>query len=305
MNQIPVYFTDQMVADACSYSPSARKPVEVVRSWLQLGALVNLNEPAPATFGDLCAAHDQQYVAGVLACQIDNGFRNRLPAVAASLPYTSGAMLAAARAALSNGQVAVAPCSGFHHAGWAYGGGFCTFNGLMMAAGVLRRERLLDRIGILDFDQHWGDGTHDIITKMDASGWVAHYSPAHDFGTVDSAERFILAIPDIASKFAGCDLVLYQAGADPHVADPLGGWLSDEQLYRRDAAVFRSLSDRGIPVAWNLAGGYQKPLRKVLDIHDRTLVACHTVYCSPNGAVGPTADSAAVGTAPIGAEQLT
>lgn len=282
MHQIPVYFTAHMAADACSFSPSAGKPVEVVESWLRLGRLVALREPAAATVDELCMAHDRRYVEGILECQIDNGFRNRLPSVAASLPYTSGAMLAASRAAIANGQVAVAPCSGFHHAGWDHAGGFCTFNGLMVTASVLRHEGIANRIGILDFDQHWGDGTQEIITKLGASAWVVHYSPMHEFGTVDSAERFIRAIPDIASQFAECDLVLYQAGADPHISDPLGGWLSDDQLYRRDAAVFRSLSDLGIPVAWNLAGGYQEPLRKVLDIHDQTLMACHAVFCGAN-----------------------
>ena len=33
-----------------------------------------------------------------------------------------------------------------------------------------------------------------------------------------------------------------------------------------------------IPVAWNPAGGYQTPLRKVLDIHDNTMRACVAAY---------------------------
>jgi hypothetical protein len=38
---------------------------------------------------------------------------------------------------------------------------------------------------------------------------------------------------------------------------------------------------RGVPVAWNLAGGYQTPLRKVLDVHDATMRACLEVYGAP------------------------
>ena len=34
--------------------------------------------------------------------------------------------------------------------------------------------------------------------------------------------------------------------------------------------MFKTLKDLNVPVAWNLAGGYQTPLRKVLDIHDNT-----------------------------------
>jgi hypothetical protein len=33
---------------------------------------------------------------------------------------------------------------------------------------------------------------------------------------------------------ADCDVLLYQAGADPHINDPLGGWLTTAQLRERD-----------------------------------------------------------------------
>ena len=273
-----------MVAEVASFSPSAWKPIEVVRSWQNLGPAISFHEPEPATAAQICMAHDRGYVEAVLACQIDNGFRDRSRAVANSLPYTSGAMLAAAQAAINNRQIAVAPCSGFHHAGWDHGGGFCTFNGLMVTACALRNAGAIRRVGILDFDEHWGDGTHDIVTKLGASDWVIHYSPSVDFGAAELAEAFIEAIPDLLSRFMQCDLVLYQAGADPHIDDPLGGWMTTEQLYRRDAAVFHALKGMRIPVAWNLAGGYQQPLRKVLDIHDNTLTACHVVYGRPGEA---------------------
>jgi acetoin utilization deacetylase AcuC-like enzyme len=61
--------------------------------------------------------------------------------------------------------------------------------------------------------------------------------------------------------------VLYQAGADPHVDDPLGGFLTTAQLAERDRQVFAGLQAQGIPTAWDLAGGYQQPLSKVIEIH--------------------------------------
>lgn len=75
-----------------------------------------------------------------------------------------------------------------------------------------------------------------------------------------------------------CDVILYQAGADPHVEDPLGGWLTSTQLRDRDRLVFETARKYRIPIAWNLAGGYQEPLRKVLDIHDATMIECTKVY---------------------------
>jgi len=54
-------------------------------------------------------------------------------------------MLAAAREALRNGQVAVAPTCGFHHAQYAKADAFCTFNGLMVTALALKADAFARR----------------------------------------------------------------------------------------------------------------------------------------------------------------
>ncbi len=274
---LPVFFRPEMLAHVNSMSPSASKPGYVMDSWLKLCVPLDIHEAPPVTRDMLRRAHETAYVDNVLSCRTANGFGTRARDVAASLPYTSGAMLTAALEAIRNRTVAVAPCSGFHHAGYAHGGGFCTFNGLMVAALELKYAGLVERVGILDFDQHWGDGTHDIIEEAAASGWIEHFSPA-EYGTARLAEDFLQDIPEIVSKFHDCSVILYQAGADPHVDDLLGGWLTTEQLARRDERVFEAASRLGVPIAWNLAGGYQTPLRRVLDIHDNTLRACWNVY---------------------------
>jgi hypothetical protein len=95
--------------------------------------VLSVVEPQPVSVDQLCLAHDPHYVRGVLSLRLANGFGNHLPEVAQSLPWTSGAMLGAARWALNEG-CAVAPVAGFHHACHDHGGGYCTFNGLMVAA---------------------------------------------------------------------------------------------------------------------------------------------------------------------------
>ena len=272
-----VFYTERMLADSESFSPSASKPAEVVNSWKTLGIRMDIVVPAPVTVDQLALAHDREFVEGVLSGARKNGFGNRSPAIAVSLPYTSGAMLAAAREALLNGRVAVAPCSGFHHAGYDEAGGFCTFNGLMVTACALRLEGLAKNVGILDFDQHWGDGTEEIIRYLKAD-WVTHYSAGEKWHSREQATNFLTAIPKIVAAMANCDVILYQAGADPHVYDPLGGWLTTAQLRKRDRAVFESASRLGVPVAWNLAGGYQTPLSKVLRIHDNTMLECVSIH---------------------------
>lgn len=282
LTAIPVFFRHEMVVlDASTSSPSAAKPAAVVADWQahRLPILVLDFEPVDAD--TLALAHDRVYVRQVLAGKAANGFGNRRPQVTASLPFTSGSMLAAARAALDNGLVACAPVSGFHHAGFSQGGGFCTFNGLIVAAMALKRDGRVSRLGILDLDQHWGDGTHDIIRHLQLT-WIAHHSAGREAPDASEAQRYLRQLPDIVRSFRDCDLLLYQAGADAHVDDPLGGWMTSEQLAERDRIVFTVAQTIGLPVAWNLAGGYQRDaqggIEPVLAIHRTTMQGCADVF---------------------------
>jgi acetoin utilization deacetylase AcuC-like enzyme len=287
LNAIPVFYSEKMVADSESYSPSAAKPKAVVAAWQDMNVQLTLQEPVPATPSQFDLAHDSMYVSDVLTCKTHNGFGNCSTTIAQSLPWTTGAMLSAARAAMANGRVAVAPCSGFHHAGYDHGGGYCTFNGLMVTAMVLLGEGLVRRVGILDFDQHWGDGTQDIIDQRRLSARIRHYHPTMQRFSERSARRFLETLPEIVSGFADCDLVLYQAGADPHIDDPLGGWLTTKELKMRDHIVFAELARMQIPVAWNLAGGYQRDkqgtIRPVLQIHQNTMTECAEIHLAKAG----------------------
>lgn len=282
LTTIPVFFRPEMVAlEASSLSPSASKPELVVADWQLQGLPIDVRTFEPLDADTLSLAHDPAYVQGVLASEIDNGFGNRKPQVTASLPFTSGAMLAAAREALTNRHGACAPVSGFHHAGYGHGGGFCTFNGLVITAQALKREGRVQRVGILDLDHHWGDGTHDILRRLRLN-WIQHHSPGPQEPRPEEAERYLSRLSGIVSSFHDCDLLLYQAGADAHVDDPLGGWMTDEQLAARDQIVFEVAAQVGLPVAWNLAGGYQRDahgIEPVLAIHRRTMQACADEYC--------------------------
>jgi acetoin utilization deacetylase AcuC-like enzyme len=280
ISRIPVFYSEAMVAEVAeTISPSAAKPRAVVASWRAGRFPIYIIEFAPVGAEEFTLAHDPEFVGGVLNGRIANGFGTKALDVAKSLGYTSGAMLAAARAALDNGLVAVAPCSGFHHAGYRRAGGFCTFNGLIVTAQVLQREGRIDRIGILDFDQHWGDGTEDIMHELGLS-YINHFSAGKSYDSPAKADAFLKLIPRLVEDMADCGLILYQAGADPHIDDPLGGWLTNAQLTQRDRLVFTHAKRLGIPIAWNLAGGYQTPLRKVLDIHDNTMRECSRIYIS-------------------------
>lgn len=171
-----VYFSPKLVADSGSYSPSAGKPEQAVQSWMDLGLDIDIVAPQPVSLSQLYRAHDANYVDGVLSGRVTNGFGNRSKKVAKTLQHTSGAMLDAAREALCSGENTCAPVSGFHHARYHGGGGFCTFNGLMVTALDLIDSGDVMRVGILDCDQHYGDGTDNILQTLDDADRIVHYT---------------------------------------------------------------------------------------------------------------------------------
>ena len=155
------------------------------------------------------------------------------------------------------------------------GYGFCTFNGLMVTALTMKAEGKLSRVGILDCDQHYGDGTAEIIAALHVD-WIRHVSQEH--WNANEAQLFIDKLPQVVRSFADCDILIYQAGADPHINDPLGGFLTAAELAERDRIVFSVSKSIGIPVVWNLAGVYQEPVARVLEIHRNTMLACISTY---------------------------
>ena len=271
---IPVFYDSRMAVAVESRSPSALKPQQVVADWLERELPISIQSFEPATNADFEMAHSKSYVRGVLAGQIENGFGTRDLSVAESLRWTNGSFLAAARHVLKSNGTACSPTSGFHHASYEWGGCFCTFNGLMIAARTLIDEHPGMRIGILDMDFHYGDGTDDIIQKLKLRKHVSNHSGWDDD---ESADEVLSEIPSMIDEMS-CDVLFYQAGADMHIDDPLGGIMTTQQLYERDRIVFEFCSLQKIPCVWCLAGGYvveaDGSIPAVLEIHRNTMLAC-------------------------------
>lgn len=292
LSSVPVFFRPEQVTprDAVHTSPSSAKPEAVVASWRTLGIPLDIRSFRPLSREALSRVHSPAYVDAVLDLETENGFGNRDERVAKSLPYTSGSFVAAALHVLEHGGTAASPTSGFHHACHSDGGGFCTFNGLAAAASEALAHGC-PKVGILDCDAHYGNGTQDILEETGMTDRVLHYTHGspHYRGGPEKAGEFLAHLPKLLAQWKkeGVALVLYQAGADPHVDDPIGcRFLTTPQLHARDTAVFEACAKLGLPIAWNLAGGYQEDrslpwpasIRKVLDIHDNTLRACAAAF---------------------------
>lgn len=276
---LPIFYRPEMsVAGLDSYSPSAGKPAAFMEMVLANFPATQVESFEPVTREDLCRVHERRYVDGVFSGAIVNGFGNKDPRVPEACLYTVGSMVAATEHAVRTQKITCSPTSGFHHAGYDYGGGYCTFNGLMVAAAIYLERHPQSRVGILDLDFHYGDGTESILKRMPAlAAQIIHHTSGKYFHEEDEPLKFFAWLNGAIESINAfdCDVVMYQAGADMHRDDPLGGLLDDADMARRDRMVFSGLE---APVAWNLAGGYQTDERgriaPVLLLHRLTLDLC-------------------------------
>lgn len=259
LDTLKVLYSEDMVSDSGTYaSPSDRKPRAVAEALARSNWPIELIAPEPISVANLSRVHDLSFIEDVLQMKRRNGFGSLSASVARSLVYTCGACYGSARVALRDG-VSASLTSGFHHAGPRASRGFCTFNGLMATAVQLLDEGRIERVAIVDCDYHYGDGTQAIIDANQLGERVLHVSFGSEYRRPEQAEAYLAAVSALHARFETFrpDIVLYQAGADVHVDDPLGGLLGTEQMRARDRQVFRIARELAIPITWNLAGGYQ------------------------------------------------
>jgi acetoin utilization deacetylase AcuC-like enzyme len=85
-------------------------------------------------------------------------------------------------------------------------------------------------------------------------------------------------LPDLLSQVKP-DLVLYDAGVDPHLGDRLGKLaLTDSGLYRREMQVLMTCVAQGYPVACVIGGGYATDLDALVYRHSLVHRAASDVY---------------------------
>jgi acetoin utilization deacetylase AcuC-like enzyme len=270
--------------------------------------LARVEAPAPATPAELGLVHTPAYLDAVRTGE------PRALAESQKFPWsrvlwpsvllTNGGALAAAGRALDEG-IAAALASGFHHSHADHGEGFCTFNGLVVAAEVLRKAGRLATVAVLDLDLHYGNGTASLCASRP---WLFNCSiygndywqntAYRDVETVrhsDGENHVSLALPGGSGRqtllealergmaeilaYRRPDLVLYQAGADPYREDPYSPLALDHaDLRERDRTVFAWAKREGLPLAWVLAGGYTPEISKVVEVHLGTFDAAAEIY---------------------------
>jgi acetoin utilization deacetylase AcuC-like enzyme len=169
-----------------------------------------------------------------------------------------------------------------HHAEPDRAMGFCLFNNVAIAAELARRELGVEKVLIVDWDVHHGNGTAETFRRrrdvMFASIHQAGLFPGtgalSDMGsgkgigyTINvpvppgTDEEVWLSVLEhviipAAEEFAP-ELILISAGFDAHRDDPLGGCRLGAESFAQMACQVRDLGERlGAPVGGVLEGGY-------------------------------------------------
>lgn len=180
---------------------------------------------------------------------------------------------------LRNAFVAARPPG--HHATPSQAMGFCLFNSVAIAARWLRTQRRAERVLILDWDVHHGNGTQDTFFDDGTVFYLSLHQSPHYPGTgavedtgAGEGRGWTLNVPlpagttaevyhrefgialDAAVGVAEPDFVIISAGFDTMAGDPLGDFLLEpEDFHRLTRAVMERVGETGVVAV--LEGGYE------------------------------------------------
>ena len=254
------------------------------------------------------AIHERSYVDSILSLKperyflLDAGDTVATTDTVQAALYSAGAGILGARMVLE-GELSNAFSTGRppgHHAEKNRAMGFCIFNNIAITASYLLNKGGLERVAIIDWDVHHGNGTENSFIDDDRVLYVSIHQYPHypgsghadirgtgkgvgynlnlpvSSGSDDSeylslfSESVIPALEDYAPEF-----ILISAGFDAHRNDPLSGVRLSSGAYREMTLMIREAADKyaaGRIVSF-LEGGYDTgALSESAEEHVRALI---------------------------------
>jgi acetoin utilization deacetylase AcuC-like enzyme len=246
------------------------------------------HEAPRATDEQLARVHPRQYIDYIRASSPSEGLVALDPDTAMCPETLEAALRAAGANVLATdlvvaGAVRRAFCNvrpPGHHAERARAMGFCFFNNVAVGAAHAMAEHGLERVAILDFDVHLGNGTEDIFRDDPRVLLCSLYQyPLYPDADPPSVPGHILNCPLPAG--AGSDefravverhwlpaleqfaprMLFVSAGFDAHAADPLAGLRLAEADYGWVTARACEIADRHADgrLVSTVEGGYDLP----------------------------------------------
>jgi acetoin utilization deacetylase AcuC-like enzyme len=265
-------FAEHLTPPGHPESPERADVMDVVAaSWRQRGGEVVT--PRPATARELARVHDADYLrqiaetAGSAVAFDEDTYTS--PETYEIALLAAGASVDAVNQILDGRHeraLALVRPPG-HHAGRRQAMGFCFYNNVAVAA-AHARARGIERVAIVDYDVHHGNGTQDIFEDEPSVLYVSlHQSPYYpgtgaarevgrgagtgftvnvplEAGAVDEDYRLVFAevVLPVLRRFEP-EIVLVSAGFDAHERDPLAGMRLSSQAFAAMTADLQSVAD--------------------------------------------------------------
>lgn len=176
-----------------------------------------------------------------------------------------------------------------HHAEESAPMGFCLLNGIATAAAYALAQPGVDRVAILDFDVHHGNGTVAAFIDNPAVLVCSSFQyPHYPYRLQDADRPHIVNTPLAAGTGGGAfrraierdwppaldafkpQLILVSAGFDAHAADPLGDLQLDEDDFRWTTALIVAAAEQTAHgrIVSVLEGGYDlAALARCVQVH--------------------------------------
>ncbi len=257
---------------------------------------------APMDLLQVARVHQSTYLAELESLRPDTGLVAVDPDTALCPGSLDAALLAAgsvndAVERIVNGDAKRAFCAvrpPGHHAEHAAAMGFCFFNSIALGADAALQDAAIDRVAVLDFDVHHGNGTVDIFKDRSevlvCSSFQHPYYPyryadiervniintplaAGTDGTTFRREVEATWLPALESHRP--QLILVSAGFDAHRMDPLAGLNLDEEDFRWVTQLIVDAANRYADgrIVSALEGGYDlSALARSVGVHVETLL---------------------------------
>ena len=250
-------------------------------------------KPIACSEKTLKRVHSEKYIKDIKNKTLDDigikkiGFPLVDSVVQRSFVATGGTVLTS-KLAIKFG-VACNTAGGSHHANFAGGAGYCVFNDVAVAAQYLLDRGLAKKILIVDLDVHQGNGSADIFKDNNSVFTFSMHSKSNypakksisdlDVELEDNMEdkKYIKLLKFYLNQFnqKNFDYVFYIAGVDIHFNDRLGKLkISDEGIKERDEIVTENFYSKGIPLCGVLGGGYNKDIKKLVELHSHLHQSC-------------------------------